>query len=265
MPKTVKPKSARAEKTLDDALASSFPASDPVSFTTTAIPITDHDAHIPAARRKPKGKPYKLYGCKGCGSMIVEAAFAFAGLPFDYVEVPWKDTGWNSKALKKLNPLGQVPTLIMPDGSVMTESAAIILHLADTVPGFQLVPPPNHPSRAEFMRWLVFLIAAIYPTFTYGDDTKRWVGAPKDEGAGERLREATDEHRKKLWRYVEKQIDGPWVLGQTFSALDVYVWPMTHWRPGRAWFEAECPKLAKIGAAVKAMPVAKKIAARHKL
>ena len=264
MPKTVKPNKDRRDKALDDALASSFPASDPVSMTSTSIPATDHDARVPKGRAK-KSKPYKLYGASGGGSMIVEAAFGFTKLPIEFVDLPWKDTGWNSKALKKLNPLGQVPTLIMPDGKVLTESAAIILHLADTVPGFELVPGPNHPDRAQFLHWLVFLVAAVYPTFTFGDDTKRWVGADEKHGAGKALRETTEEHRKKLWRHVEKQIDGPWFLGPTMTALDLYMWPMTFWRPGRDWFEKECPKLFKIGTVVKAHPVCKKVAARNKL
>lgn len=213
--------------------------------------------------RKPK--PYKLYATNGCGSMIVEVAFGIARVPFEIVGVPWADTGWNSKALKKLNPLGQVPTLILPDGKVMTESSAILLHLSDTVPGFDLVPPPGHPSRPAFLRWLAFLVAAIYPTFTYGDVTERWVGEPKEMGAGKALREATDEHRKLLWRYVESQIKGPWFLGKAMSALDIYMWPMGHWRPGIDWFAKECPKLHKIARAMKAHPVVKKVAGRNKL
>ena len=82
---------------------------------------------------------------------------------------------------------------------------------------------------------------------------------------GKALREATDEHRKLLWRYVESQIKGPWFLGKTMSALDIYMWPMGHWRPGIDWFAKECPKLHKIARAMKAHPVVKKVAGRNKL
>ncbi|MBP6013270.1 MAG: glutathione S-transferase family protein [Alphaproteobacteria bacterium] len=210
-------------------------------------------------------KPYKLYATNGCGSMIVEIAFGLAKVPFEIVDVPWSDTGWKSKALKKLNPLGQVPTLLLPDGTVMTESAAILFHLADTVPGFELIPPAGHPSRAEFLRWQLFLVSAVYPTFTYGDVTERWVGEPYKVGAGKLLRESTHGHRQDLWKFVEKQIEGPWFLGETFSALDIYTWAMTLWRPGRDWFRAECPKLHKIGARLDDHPVVKKVAARNKI
>jgi len=216
-------------------------------------------------RKTPKKPTYTLYGASGGGSMIVEAAFGFTRLPLEFVDVPWDDIGWNSKVLKKLNPLGQVPTLVLPDGTVMTESAAIILHLADKVPGYALVPTPGSAKRASFLRWLVFLASAVYPTFTYGDVTERWVGTDHKRGAGKALREGTDEHRKGLWRFVEAQVDGQWFLGKTLSALDLYVWMMTKWRPGADWFKAETPKLHKIATAMNDHPACKKVTARNKL
>ncbi len=249
---------------LDEALADSFPASDPVAFVSTAIaaaaPITDAPM-----KKTDKAAQYKLYGAKGGGSMIVEAAFAFAGLPLDIVDLEWDDTGWESRTLKELNPLGQVPTLILQNGKVLTESAAIILHLADTLRDFSLAPSQSDPHRPAFLRWLIFLVAAVYPTYTYGDTPRRWVGEGTKEGAGKRLRESTDEHRKKLWRYVEGQITGPWFLGEKMSALDVYIWVMSHWRPGKEWLAAETPKLHAIAEAMRKQPICKKIAARNGL
>lgn len=208
-------------------------------------------------------KPYTLYAAKGGGSMIVELAFAATSLPLKIVDLDWKDVGWDSKALAKINPLGQVPTLILPDGAVMAESAAIVLHLADLVPEANLAPAPNDPLRAQFLRWLIFLVSAVYPTFTYGDDPKRWLAG--DEDAGKKLRAATDDHRKMLWKFVENETKGPWFLNETRSALDFYVWTMSHWRPGRSWMEAECPKLHRIAKAMSDQTVVKQVNKRNGL
>jgi GST-like protein len=151
----------------------------------------------------------------------------------------------------------------MPDGAVVTESAAMILHLADVAPASALVPPGDDPHRVAFLRWLVFLVAAIYPTFTFGDVPTRWTGG--DEGAGAKLRAATDAHRERLWRYVETQVEGPWMLGASWSALDLYLWPMTFWRPGRAWFEANCSRLHGIGVAMDMDPDCVVVAKRNGL
>ena len=204
---------------------------------------------------------FHLLGCRGCGNFIVEAAFRLAGIAYHYDEGDYEEPGPDRDRLLELNPLGQVPTLIMPDGGIMTESAAIVLLLGDMAPEAGLVPPPGAPERARFLRWLVFLVAAIYPTFTYGDDPKRWL--PDPEGAA-MLRTATDRHRERLWRQVEAEIaPEPWFLGTRFSALDLYVGAMVHWRPRRPWFEAECSKLTAIAAEAERLPGLGPLFRRH--
>lgn len=204
---------------------------------------------------------YHLIASKSCGSMIVEAALALSKLPHEVEMIPYVEPGPQRERLLALNPLGQVPTLLLPDGRVMTESAAIVLHLADEAPGGGLAPAVNDPVRPMFLRWLLFIVAAIYPTFTYGDDPKRWAG---DEAAGKHLRQATDEHRKNLWHYVAAQTPcSPWVLGERFSALDLYVAVMNMWRPGPDWFRQECPALAGIAARVSQMDALRDVWARN--
>ena len=76
--------------------------------------------------------PYRLHGRPGWGSAIVEAQLAWLGLAFDDVEVgDLFESEDARRRLRGLNPVAQVPTLELPDGSVLTESAAITLHLAD--------------------------------------------------------------------------------------------------------------------------------------
>jgi len=187
---------------------------------------------------------YHLIASKSTGSMIVEAALALSKLSYEVEMIPYVEPGPQRERLLALNPLGQVPTLLLPDGRVMTQSAAIVLHLADKAPQAGLTPPAHDPARPMFLRWLLFIVSALYPTFTYGDDPSRWA---HDQAAGKHLRQATDEHRKELWRYFAAQNPcKPWVLGECFSALDLYVAVMNMWRPGPAWFSEECPALAGI-------------------
>lgn len=184
-----------------------------------------------------------LLGCKGCGSAIVEAAFALAGVPLEVEEVDYSQGSPTRDRLLSLNPLGQVPVLVLPDGRVMTESLAMLHYLDDLEPGARLIPPPGDATRAAFHRWSTFLVAAIYPTFTYGDDPKKWVA--NEEGARQ-LRESTDRHREACWLQLEAVAGAPWFLGERFGALDLYLVAMTRWRPGLLWFAKRTPKLAAI-------------------
>lgn len=186
----------------------------------------------------PNPTNWRVIGCRGCGSAIVEAALVLAEIPYDREEVDYSTPSPARDRLTALNPLTQVPTVVLPDGTVMSESFAIMLHINDLVPKLALVPPIGDPLRPTGLRWLAFLIAAVYPTFTYGDEPAKWVG-----DAGPALRESTLAHRKRLWAYLETIARGPWFLGERFSALDLYVTAMTRWQPGRVWFAEQTPKL----------------------
>lgn len=187
---------------------------------------------------------YKLWGRAGWGSTIVEAQLVWYGLPhaFEPVEDLFR-TPDAAARLRKVNPLAQVPTLEMPDGSIMSESAAITLLLADITGKDSLVPGPKAAERAKFLRWLVFIVANIYPTFTYADDPSRFVSV---NAARDPFRAATDAYAQKLWRQIEREAGSPWFLGERFSALDIYIDVMTRWRPKRGWFETETPRLFAI-------------------
>jgi GST-like protein len=200
-----------------------------------------------------------LLGCKGCGNAIVESALAVAGVPFDYEEVDYSAGSATRERLVSVNPLGQVPALVLADGRVLTESLALLHYIDDLEPKAGLIPPRGDPARAEFYRWAVFLVAAVYPTFTYGDDTAKWV--PNAEGS-KQLRDSTNNHRQNLWQ-MEAAAKGPWFLGEKMTALDLYIAPMTYWRPGRKWFKAEAPKLYAIAEKAAATPGVAAVLQKH--
>jgi GST-like protein len=193
-------------------------------------------------------KNWLVLGCKGCGSTIVEAALTLANIPYDREEADYSTPSGRDRLLQ-FNPLAQVPTVILPDGTVMTESLALLLHINDLVPALGLLPAAGDPARPTALRHLAFLIAAVYPTFTYGDEPAKWVG-----DAGPALKESTLAHRKRLYAHLESIAGAPHFLGERFSAIDLYVAVMTRWQPGRAWFAQNTPKLHAISTRLDADP-----------
>lgn len=196
---------------------------------------------------------YRLFAAPGAGSAIIEAALQLAGQPVALIHAPpWEESAGRD-TLAELNPLREVPTLVLPGGEVMTESAAICLLLAERHPQSGLAPAAEAPERAAFLRWLIFLTSNIYPTFTYGDDPARWL---TEKPAQDALRVSTDARRLVLWRIVEDAAasDGPWFLGELFSAIDLFIGVMVHWRPRRVAFAAGFPRLDGIAAHVLARP-----------
>jgi GST-like protein len=206
------------------------------------------------------GESARLLGCPGCGNVIVEAAYAFAGVPLQVEEVDYATGSPTRARLLEANPLGQVPTLVLEDGTVLTESLAMLHHLDDIEPGAGLIPPRGDASRPRFYRWVVFIVAALYPTWTYGDEPAKWV---EDTQGAKQLRESTDRHRQALWLQLEEAAAAPWFLGERMSAIDFYVAVMTRWRPGRKWFAASAPKLLAIADRAAALPAIATVMAKN--
>lgn len=177
---------------------------------------------------------HELLAIRGYGSAMVEAAFGVAGIPLDRVEID----PTNRDRLVAANPLAQVPTLFLPDGTVLTESAAILLYVDDLRPAAGLVPPAGDPDRPRFLRWLVFLVAALYPTFA--------LGTPRDG----------------LWRQLEAAAGAPWFLGERRSAVDLYLAVMTRWDPA-PWFAEHTPRIAAIARRASEEPGIREVIARN--
>lgn len=204
----------------------------------------------------------ELIGSLDCGSIIVEMALALTGLPHTVTDIPYLKAGPERERLLSLNPLGQVPTLVLDNGAVMTESAAIVSHLHMLAPRAGLLPQGSAPRRAAFLNRLVWLVAAVYPTFTYGDVPDRWTqtGEPAHT-----LRMRTDWHRESLFRRWEAEFgDGPFAAGAAMTALDLYLVAMTEWRPGRTWFVTNAPKILAAADRAASDPRLAPIVARHR-
>lgn len=189
-----------------------------------------------------------LYSRDGWGSVLVEAQLDWYGLEYRREEVGDLFGSEQARAaLAPINPIAQVPTLVLPDGDVLTESVAITLYLADLTGRTDLVPAPSEPTRAAFLRWLVFLATNVYPTFTYADLPSRFVAM---EAAQAPFRAAVDDYQRRLWKIVDAAAGAPWFLESRFSAIDIFVAVMTRWRPGRDWFKNNTDRLHAIAHAL---------------
>ncbi len=143
-------------------------------------------------------------------------------------------------ALRELNPLCQVPTLVLPDGTVMTESVAILMWLAAQYPDSGLLP--NVPKeKAIHLRWLVYLAANNYPAISIGDFPERWIAGDAQQ---EELKRNAKTRLEGYWQLLETHLGAiPDVLGTQAGALSVLITTMSYWRPGRVWFNQHCPHL----------------------
>jgi len=197
-------------------------------------------------------KPYVVYGAQGGGSVPVEATLTLLGLPYEVVEAPPWESEAERERIGQVNPMRQIPALVLPSGEVMTESAAMLMWLADRHPEARLAPPIADRRRAAYLRWMTFIPAAIYSLYWIRDDPMRVVA---DETAAELVKTRTAERIAECWRIMDAQVSpGRYLLGEDLGVLDLYVTVVSRWTPRRERFYQEAPKMAEVMRRVDADP-----------
>ena len=196
---------------------------------------------------------FTLYGAAGSGSVPVEAAMTLIGLDYRLIEaVTWEGEAERDK-VAAVNPMRQIPALVLPNGEVLTESAAILIWLADSHPQARLSPALDDPRRAQFLRWMSFIPAAVYSMFWVRDEPSRLAG--DDPQAQAEIQRRTIERIADCWRMMDAQITpGRFLLGEEMTVLDLYVAVASRWTPRRRRFYAEAPGMAEIVRRVDALP-----------
>jgi len=203
---------------------------------------------------------FTLYGRPGSGSSSVEATLVLAGLDHVVIDVDKADEAALAR-LRQLNPLGQVPTLVLPDGQVMTESAAILCYLAELNPDAELAPMPGEPGRAHFLRLMTFLSSSLYMSFLRFYYPDRYTA---DRDGAEAVRRAAAEQIGFEWRVFDGIFgEGPFVLGGSPSVADLYAAMLMDWTDERDAMFARHPRLRTIAAAIGADPRIAPVWARH--
>ena len=188
-------------------------------------------------------KPITIYGAAGTGSVPVEAALTLIGQPYAVIELRTPIESFRDQ-LVSINPMAQVPALILPDGQLMTESSAILIWLAETHPAARLSPGPTDAARPTFLRWMAYVSAAIYALFWVRDAPLRL--APDAETAA-LIKQRTAHRIAECWRLMDAQVSpGRYILGDDLSVLDLYVTVLSRWGPRRKAFYEVAPKMTEV-------------------
>jgi GST-like protein len=200
-----------------------------------------------------------LYGCNGCGSAAIEALLRLYGEETSCVRWDWTDeAAWSKFAT--VTAQRQVPTLVLTDGTVMTESAAMVCWLVQRFPGSPLLPPTDS-QRALMYRWLIYISVHAYTPIGIKDFPERWL---KDGANHEALKVGAIERIKASWQLMETEISPtPFLLGETMTALDVYSAMVRRFTPGTKWCAEHCPKIDGAARETEKNPVVREVFTFH--
>lgn len=204
---------------------------------------------------------YTLYNTPGAGGFAVQALLEELELPYNLIHLDFDAGEHKQKAFQDINPLGQVPALVLPDASVMTESAAILIYLSDLHPETGLSPSPNSGLRAAYLRWMMLLSAGVYTANLRCYHPEDFTSAEDPEP----VREVGERHLAERWAVVEEALaaGGPWLLGETYSTADIYAMMIAQWAPDPQANFAACPQLKQLCDGVRARPAIARILPQH--
>ena len=207
---------------------------------------------------------YTLYGKKGSGSASTETALEIIGAPYRIVETASWEPNDAFQDLLKLNPLGQIPTLVLPDGGVLSESAAILIHLGEAHPDSGLLAR-EASARAQAVRGMVFIAANCYAAISIIDFPERWCAdADADDALKERIRSGTRARLHKHWEMFADLFPArPYLGGAQIGALDVHAAVVSRWAGTRKHLEEHRPQLYATLQRIEAHPKVAAVFAKH--
>ena len=198
-----------------------------------------------------------LYGAKGSGAAAAEAALRIADVPFRWVEAASWEPGRGLEELKRVNSLAQIPTLVLEDGTVMTESAAILIWLGLRYPKSGLLP--SDPAQA--IRGLVYIAANCYSAIGIIDYPARYC-APCDDAMSERIRAGAKSRLHEYWRIFADEF-GTHMNPAQPGALDLLAAVVSRWSGTRAHLKESRPAFHAMLEKVEADPRIAAIFQRH--
>jgi len=170
---------------------------------------------------------YKLFYALKTASMGVRVILEEIGAPYELIQTTVDMDKPRPPEQLAVNPNGWVPVLLW-EGGAMYECAAISVFLCERHPDAQLAPAADDPqARALFLQTLVYFSNSVQNAYqlTYYPD--RFVDVPEDEPSAQ---QRGNRRLRETWGVIDDQIgNNQWVLGDRFSAADIYLFMLTTW------------------------------------
>ena len=170
-------------------------------------------------REKNTMKKITFYTNPRSRGAIVRWMLEECGAEYDVVPVHFGKEMKSEKYLS-VNPMGKSPALEV-DGKVITETAAILIFLADMYPEKNLIPPVNSLERGEFYRWMFFLVQLEYAFIDKFFDVPLSEERRRSVGYGD-----YDTALNTLTEFLKGK---KYVIGNNFTVLDLYFAATLRW------------------------------------
>lgn len=138
-----------------------------------------------------------------------------------------------------LNPKGRVPALVTPEG-ILTETTALLTYIAQTYPQANLAPTEPF-ALARLQSFTAFLSSTLHVAHAHGPRGSRWTDDPAAQAA---LKAYVPTSVTAAFKLVEDtMLEGPFVMGDTYTIADPYLFTMSTWIEGDQVDTTQIPRV----------------------
>ena len=169
---------------------------------------------------------YSLYYAEHSAAMGVRVLLEELGQPYELIETSIDMDTPRPPELLELNPNGWIPVLIT-GGTAIYECGAITIFLCDRHRDAGLAPDADDAQRGRFLQWLFYFSSSLQNAYQMSYYTDRFCDTPDDYQS---VKRRSVSRLREVWNVVDDAIgDSQWMLGDRFSAADIYLFMLTTW------------------------------------
>lgn len=183
-----------------------------------------------------------LYSAPRTCALASHIALEQSGADYRVVRLDFRANAQREPRYLNINPKGRVPALTTPRG-VITETPAILAFIAQSFPEAGLAPLDDVFAFARAQAFANYLCSTVHPAYAHRARGTRWADDPT---AIEDMKRKAPQVMSDCFDLIEREmLAGPWVLGETYSFCDPYLFTIAGWLEGAGLDIARWPKTAE--------------------
>lgn len=200
----------------------------------------------------------KLFYAQNTCALASHIALEQIGAPYEAIRISFENNDQRGAAYLEINPKGRVPALATPRG-ILTETPAILAYLAQAHPEAKLAPLDDPYAFAQAQSFNSYLCSTVHVAHAHRRRGYRWAS---EESSFEDMRRMVPKSVLAAFEIIENEmLAGPWVLGDTYSICDPYLFTMAQWLEGDGIDPAALPRVAEHRARMRELPAVKAVLA----
>jgi glutathione S-transferase len=193
----------------------------------------------------------KFFFAPATCALASRIALEEAGAPYEAVRISFKDGEQRKPEYLKINPKGRVPALVTERG-ILTETPAILVYVAQSHPQAGLAPLDDPYELARVQAFNSYLCSTVHVAHAHRMRGYRWVD---DEAAIAAMKKKVPQSVGECFELIERDmLAGPWVMGESYTICDPYLFTLSQWLEGDGVDRAHFPKLAAHTRRIKERP-----------